>query len=164
MQNTPFAIWIKHLFHIKTGLASPLLQEANQVGANAFLYLYVYLLCTSLLFAILTPWMSKSNLIQLILLTNFIVTILISTLYVKESLFLIGLKKLASLPTLKELFAIMIKQALFFYLMMAFLDLSTQQRSFYHALTNPRLLIGSLIFGIAFTIQPGIEMFKNRRP
>lgn len=169
MKHDIYTHWLKRLFHLNRPLATQQVHAANRIGANAFTYLYFYLLGSSLLFIGLASWVTRNQLFQIIILTNFIVAfIVIGTLYVKESLVILGLRRPTATST-KDLLIITGKrattQAIFFWIVLVFLDQLTRNVPFFHAIRSLRSLFGALFFGIIFTLVALVtDWHRHDRP
>lgn len=153
MKNSPYLRWVKHLFHVNQDLTPEQSQKANQVGANAFIYLYFYVLISSFIFAGLSSWVSSAQLFRIAITTNFVVAfIVLGGLYVKQSLVLMGVKDLREVPTTSKdivLFAIQqgLSQTVFFWVLMVFVQIT--DGSLIEAVENRRILLAALFVGIA---------------
>jgi len=166
MKDSHYIRWVKHLFHIQGSLAPSQSQEANQVGANAFTYLYFYILISSLVFTGLASWISRVQLFQFVIISNVLVAFLIGGLYFKESLTLIGLKDKSEVPSLQAAqvrFACQraFRQAGLFWILMVFND-QLYGTSFVKAVENLKTFLVTVALAIFIGISTLITESRHR--
>jgi len=93
MHDNLYVKTIKKIFHVNKSISTSQILKANEIGANAFIYLYFYTVFSSLLLTILSVWIPRRQLFGITLLLNIIIIVLlIGSLYVHQSLSLLGIK------------------------------------------------------------------------
>lgn len=166
MKDSHYIRWVKHLFHVQGSLAPNQSQEANQVGANAFTYLYFYILISSLIFTGLSSWISRTQLFQFVIISNVLVTFIIGGLYFKESLTLLGLKAQSEAPITQAAqirFACQqaFQNAALFWILMVFND-QLSGTSFVKSVENLKTFLVTVVLAIFIGISTLITESRRR--